>query len=359
MRITIQNKQVNVYSLEYISILNGRFDTNKIELFIQWCQKVFDNDILENYNLVTFSQDNLSLEVRFTENYETVWMTQDEIAELFSVTRENISIHINNIFTLSELEKVSVCKEILHTASDGKKYAVTHYNLDMVLSIGYRVNSDRGIAFRKFANSVLKDYLLKGYAINEKRLVSLGKTVEIQNRMLSSALEIDCQELSAVIGEYTKALDLLDDYDHQTLKRPKGRKTTYVLTYEDSRSIIDKMKYGLKSDLFGREKEEGKLNGILAAVYQEVFGQAVYESLEEKAAHLLYFLVKDHPFYDGCKRIAATLFLEFLNKNNALIKNGRLLLSNDALAAITLLTAESNPDEKDIIVSVIMNLLNQ
>lgn len=273
------------------------------------------------------------------------------------MSRENITIHIGNIFDQGELEKVSTYKFFLHIGQNGKKYPVEHYNLDMILAIGYRVNSKQGIAFRKWANKILKDYLIKGYAINEKRLSSLGKTINIQNKMLASVMEIDFTELSNVIKEYTKALDLLDDYDHQNLEKPKGNETTYILTYEDARKIIDSMKFNLSSTIFGVEKEEGKLEGILAAVYQDVFGQEVYPSLEDKAAHLLYFLVKDHPFYDGCKRIAATLFLEFLNKNNALVRNGHLTISNDALAALTLLTAESNPEEIETIVAVIMNIL--
>ena len=227
----------------------------------------------------------------------------------------------------------------------------------MILSIGYRVNSERGIAFRKWANSVLKDYLIKGYAVNEKRLASLGKTIEIQNKMLSMTMDVDYAELSSVISEYTRALDLLDDYDHQQLSKPKGSETIYRLTYEDAIGVISSMKYGQNSTIFGVEKEEGKLNGILEAVFQNIFGQEVYPSLESKAAHLLYFLVKDHPFYDGCKRIAATLFLEFLNRNHALVHNGHLLISNDALTAITLLTAVSNPDEMETIVAVIENIL--
>ena len=177
--------------------------------------------------------------------------------------------------------------------------------------------------------------------------------------MLSYALDIDKEELSKVINGYTKALDLLDSYDHQTLEKPKGIKTDYVLTYQEARDIIDSMKFGDQSSVFGVEKEKGKLNGIIEQIYQDVFGQELYPSVEEKAAHLLYFLVKDHPFADGCKRIAATLFINFLYKNNILIRNNRQVISNEALVALTILTAESNPDEMDIIVKLIMNLLKE
>ena len=175
--------------------------------------------------------------------------------------------------------------------------------------------------------------------------------------MLSSSLNIDETSLVNVINEYTKALDLLDDYDHQCVLKPNGRKTVYRLEYDECRKIIDSMKFGDTSQVFGVEKEQGKLNGILAAIYQDVFGQEVYSSLEEKAAHLLYFLVKDHPFVDGCKRIAATLFLEFLNRNNALVKSGKMIISNDTLVAITVLTAESKPEEMDVVIKLIMNFL--
>ena len=196
-----------------------------------------------------------------------------------------------------------------------------------------------------------------GCAINQKRLEALNRTIEIQNKMLAHSLEIDEKELSNVINEYTKALDLLDNYDHQTLAKPKGNNSDYVLTYKEAKIIIKSMKFGEASNVFGVEKEQGKLNGIIEQVYQNVFGQELYPSIEEKAAHLLYFLVKDHPFADGCKRIAATLFINFLFKNNHLYRNNRQIISNEALVAITILAAESNPNEMDIIIKLIMNLL--
>jgi prophage maintenance system killer protein len=228
----------------------------------------------------------------------------------------------------------------------------------MIISVGYRIKSQRGISFRRWANKVLKDFLIKGYAVNEKRLEVLNKTIDIQSRMLSYALDIDKEELFKVIDGYTKALDLLDDYDHQTLAKPKGTISDYVLTYDEAREIINSMKFNEKSDIFGVEKEEGKLNGIIQQVYQDVFGQELYPSVEEKAAYLLYFLVKDHPFVDGCKRIAATLFINFLYKNRILFKNNRQVLSNEALVALTILTAESNPNEMEIIIKLISNLIS-
>ena len=227
----------------------------------------------------------------------------------------------------------------------------------MIISVGYRIKSQRGIIFRQWANKVLKDFLIKGCAINEKRLIALNKTIDIQTRMLSYALDIEKDELFKVIDGYTKALDLLDDYDHQTLAKPKETTSDYVLTYEEAREIINSMKFNEKSDIFGVEKQEGKLNGIIKQIYQDVFGQQLYPSVEEKAAYLLYFLVKDHPFVDGCKRIAATLFINFLFKNRILYKNNKQIISNEALVVLTILTAESNPDEMEIIVKLISNLL--
>ena len=315
---------------------------------------------MDKFDLVRFTDNDFELDVRADSSNETVWLTQEEMALLFDVDRTRIVRHIYNIYLEKELDRESTCAESAQVQKEGSrsvKRFIKLYNLDMIISVGYRVKSQRGILFRRWANKVLKEYLIQGYSVNERKLTSLGKTIQIQNKMLASSMQIDFQELSSVINEYTQALNLLDDYDHQNLSKPKGSKTTHILTYEEARKIIDSMKFNLSSSIFGVEKEEGKLEGILVAVHQHVFGQEVYPSLEAKAAHLLYFLVKDHPFYDGCKRIAATLFLEFLNKNNALVRNGHLVVSNDALATITLLTAESSPDEMETIVTVIENIL--
>lgn len=309
------------------------------------------------FELVRFTDDGFELDVRADLQHDTVWLTQDEMAALFGRERSVIAKHIRNALT-EELKGVSsVCAKFARTGSDGKKYDVDYYNLEVITSVGYRVKSQRGVAFRKWANSILKDYLIQGYAANQKRLEALGKTIDIQNRMLAYSLNIDKEELSKVINEYTRALDLLDNYDHQTLIKPKGQKTEYAMTYGEAREIIDSMKFKDMSNVFGVEKEQGKLNGIIEQVYQNVFGQELYPSIEEKAAHLLYFLVKDHPFADGCKRIAATLFINFLYKNNHLYRNNKQIISNEALVAITILTAESNPNEMEIIVKLIMNLL--
>lgn len=314
----------------------------------------------KKFDLVKFVDNDFELEVRTDKENDTVWLSQEEMALLFDVDRTRIVRHISNIYQDNELDYNSTCAESAQVQLEGKRKIrrkLKIYNLDMIISVGYRVKSQRGILFRKWANRILKEYLLQGYSINQKRLLALNKTIEIQSRMLTSSLNIDQEALVSVIEEYTNALDLLDDYDHQCLNKPKGNQTIYELTYQDCRTLIDSMKFKDTSTIFGLEKEEGKLNGILAAVYQNVFGQEVYPSLEEKAAHLLYFLVKDHPFADGCKRIAATIFLEFLNRNHALVKNGKIVIANDTLVAITILTAESKPEEMDIIINLIMNLL--
>lgn len=242
---------------------------------------------MENkYDVVKFVDNDFELEVRADMVNDTVWLTQEEIAKLFGKARSTITEHINNIFSDKELnENTSVGISDI----SGNHRPAKLYNLDVILSVGYRVNSKKGIMFRRWANKVLKDYLIKGYSINDKRLEKLNKVIDVQNRMLASALNIDNYELSEVIKTYTNALDLLDDYDHQRLEKPKGNDTIYKIEYNEARIIIDSMKFNNDSNLFGVEKENGKLNGILEAVYQNVFGTELYPTLEDKAAHLLYF----------------------------------------------------------------------
>lgn len=309
-------------------------------------------------DIVIFKNGELELEVTVSEDRENVWLSQRQMAELFNVDRTRVTRHINNIYKDGELDEKSTCAENAHMGSLGvQKYSNKIYNLDMILAVGYRVKSPNGIIFRKWATSILKDYMIKGYAVNEKRLEILNKTIDIQTKMLASTLELDESEVLNVIEAYQNALSLLDDYDHGSLSKPKGTDSIYCLTYEECRKLIDKMKFN--SAVFGVEKEEGKLNGILAAIYQNVFGQELYPSIEEKAANLLYFLIKDHPFADGCKRIGATIFLEFLNKNHHLIIDGRQIISDSALVAITLMIAESRPEEKETMVKLVMNFLSK
>lgn len=251
---------------------------------------------------------------------ETVWLTQAQMTELFQVDRTVITRHVNNVFKENELLRKSNVQKMHIPNSDRP---VQFYSLEVIISVGYRVKSNRGVEFRQWANSVLKQYIMQGYAINEKRLAALQRTVNIQTKMLASTLEVDETELLKAVNLYTNALMLLDQYDHQSIKKPAGNKAIYRITYEDCRNMVNEMEDSFHSDVFGIEKEKGKVEGILAAVYQSAFGKDAYPSLEEKAANLLYFMIKDHPYADGCKRIAASLFLEFLVRNNVLYEKGQ------------------------------------
>ena len=305
--------------------------------------------------IVLFETEDKEITLSVPIEQDTVWLNQAQMTELFSVDRTVITRHVNKVFKEKELDKKSNVQK-MHIANADRP--VQFYSLDVIISVGYRVKSQRGVEFRRWANSVLKDYILKGYAVNSKRLEALQKTVEIQSKMLSSVLEIDGSEVLQAVNQYTRALTLLDKYDHQSLEKPEGNAPIYRITYEECRKMVDKMEDSFKSDVFGVEKKVGKVEGIIAAVYQSVFGGDVYPSLEEKAANLLYFMIKDHPYADGCKRIAASLFLEFLNKNNVLFKNGKKVISDGALVALTLMIAESRPDEKDIMTALVMNIIS-
>ena len=309
--------------------------------------------MLMNNEIVLFSDGDISVEVEINPEQETVWLTQKQMGLLFEVKQATLSEHINNILNSGELDETSI--GFSDKSSGGRKPKV--YNLDMILSVGYRVNSKRGIAFRRWANRVLKDYVVQGYAINEKRLKALERTVDIQTKMLADALDVEESDILQAVNQYTDALLLLDQYDHQVVPKPDGSEPIYRITYEECCQMVDAMRDSFQTDVFGLEKEKGKVEGIIAAVYQSAFGEDAYPTLEEKAANLLYFMIKDHPYADGCKRIAASLFLEFLGKNNALIRNGRKVISDGALVAITLMIAESRPEEKDIMVALVMNFL--
>lgn len=316
--------------------------------------------ILEQNNneIVLFETEDKEVRLDVAVDGENVWLNRQQMAELFGRDVKTIGKHINNALK-EELDNSTVAKFATVQLEGDREVerSIEHYSLDMIISVGYRVKSSRGVEFRRWANNVLKQYIMKGYAINEKRLAALNKTVEIQSKIIANTLEIEEAEVLRAVKLYTDALVLLDQYDHQSLSKPGGNKPVYRITYDDCRNMINHMEDSFSSDVFGVEKEAGKVEGILAAVYQDVFGGEVYPSLEEKAANLLYFMIKDHPFADGCKRIAASLFLEFLDKNDALIRDGQKVISDGALVAITLMIAESNPEEKDIMTTLVMNLL--
>ena len=307
--------------------------------------------------IIIFENQNVKLEVNMKD--ETVWLTQSQMAKLFGKDRKTITRHIQNIYKDEELEENSVCSFFEHTANDGKKYNVQYYNLDMIISVGYRVNSKQGIAFRKWATKILKDYLLKGYAVNQKRLECLEKTIkliDIAGRIDTELKGSEAKEIIRVINNYSNALNLLDDYDHKRISKPNGTINDNKITYEECMDIIGKLKFNSDSDLFALERDKG-LNAIIGNIYQSFDGKDLYPTIEEKAANFLYLITKNHTFIDGNKRIAATLFIYFLKFYNILYNENGQVIDNNTLVAITLLIAQSNPKEKEVLIDLVMNFL--
>ena len=300
------------------------------------------------------SDEQVSLPVSVDE--ETVWLTRNQMAMLFDRDVKTIGKHINNSLR-EELEGPanSVVAKFATTAADGKVYQVEHYNLDVIISVGYRVKSRRGVEFRRWATGVLREYVMKGHAENRRRLEQLGQIVSVMDRVPES---LGATDILAVVKAYTGALDLLDDYDHQRVGKPQGTaKATHVLEYDECRELIESMRFAGESDLFGVEKD-GSFKSSIAAIYQGFGGQELYPSLEEKAANLLYFVTKNHSFLDGNKRIAASLFLYFLDVNGALWVDGRKRVPDSVLVAVTIMIAESNPKEKEAMVALVMSFLS-
>ena len=306
--------------------------------------------------IILFENQGVKLEVNLKD--ETVWLTQEQMSKLFKKAKSTINEHIKNIYKEGELLEIETMTKFGNSEFADKP--TNYYNLDMIISVGYRVKSKNGVLFRKWATKVLKDYMIKGYAINQKRLEYLEKTVkliDIANRMDERLEGNDAKEILKVIGDYTKALDLLDDYDHRTLKKIKGTTDSRIIKYQDCMNIIHNLKFNEKSEIFGVERDKG-LDSIINNIYQSFNNQDIYKSIEEKAANFLYLIVKNHVFIDGNKRIAATLFIYFLNFYDILYKNNMQIIDNNTLAALTLLIAESNPKEKEIIIDLIMNFLS-
>jgi len=304
--------------------------------------------------LITFKDGTLELNVPVSWEQETVWLTRNQMAELFDRDVKTIGKHINNALK-EELDNSTVANFATVQMEGGRDVErnIEHYNLDMIISVGYRVKSTRGVQFRKWANSILKQYIIQGYAVNANRMNQLGEVIRIMKRTENS---LDAKQVLSVIEKYSLALDLLDDYDHQTMKRPDGNKAVYILSYEECRQVIDSMKFSTDSDLFGNEKDDS-FKGSIGNIYQSFAGQDIYPTLEEKAANLLYFITKNHSFSDGNKRIAATMFLYFLDKNGILFTDGNKLIDDHTLVALTIMIAESKPDEKEMMISVIMNCI--
>ena len=303
--------------------------------------------------IILFETKDKSIALPVMVESESVWLNRNQIAMLFERDIKTIGKHINNALKEELAEQNSVVAKFATTASDNKKYMVEHYNLDVIISVGYRVKSKRGVEFRRWANSVLKDYIIKGYAVNHNRMSQLNEVIRVMKRVENS---LDTRQVLTVIERYSQALELLDAYDHQNMTRPKGTREAYRLTYEECRKVIDSMKFGENSSLFGNEKDDS-FKGSIGAIYQSFGGEDLYPSLEEKAANLLYFITKNHSFSDGNKRIAATIFLYFLDKNGVLFQNGNKLIDDHTLVALTIMIAESNPQEKEMMISVVMNCL--
>ena len=309
--------------------------------------------MIEKNEIVLFTDNDIKLEVPITPEQETVWLTQEQMSVLFETARSSIAYHIGKIFKEGELDKNTSVK-IFDRSENKASRPPMYYNLDVIISVGYRVKSKRGIAFRKWANSVLKEYIIKGYAVNHNRMNQLNEVIRVMKRVENS---LDTKQVLTVVERYSQALELLDAYDHQTMERPAGKKASYILTYEECRKVIDEMKFSDTSSLFGNEKDDS-FKGSIGAIYQSFGGVDLYPTLEEKAAHLLYFITKNHSFSDGNKRIAATIFLHFLNKNEALFRDGEKMIDDHTLVALTIMIAESKPEEKEMMISVIMNCMS-
>ena len=326
---------------------------------------------MENNQIVIYQTEDGQTQIDVRMESDTVWLTQAQMVELFQTTKQNISLHIGNVYKEGELEQKATVKEYLTVQTEGIRTVnryVKHYNLDVIISVGYRVKSKRGVQFRQWANRVLKDYLMKGYAVNERlrheqigelrQLVNmLGRTIQNQPLLTSE----ENRALFEVVADYTYALDTLDNYDYERLTIDKTTKEeSFHATYEDAMEEIYRLrdKFG-GSSLFGNEKDDSFKSSI-GQIYQTFGGEELYPSVEEKAAMLLYLVTKNHSFSDGNKRIAATLFLWFMNNNGILYNPDRTKrIADNTLVALTLMIAESRTEEKDVMVKVVVNLINK
>ena len=325
-----------------------------------------------NQDVLIYQSPDGQIQLNVQLEQETVWLTQAQMTELFSTSKQNVSLHIRNAFREVELSEQAVVKDSLTTAVDGKSYSTKHYNLDVIISVGYRVKSKRGTQFRQWATSILRDYLVRGFALNESRLresqrqlADLKRLVQLQGE-IAARQELTSDQsvaLMSLLSDYARALDVLDQYDHQRLRVAPTSVATgatdYELTYEEGMQAIEALKQQFGgSELFGREKDQSFQSSV-RTIYQSFGGQNLYPSVEEKAANLLYFVVKNHSFSDGNKRIAAFLFVYFLDRNGCLYHaDGSRRLADNALVALTLLIAESRAEDKDIMVTLVVNLIN-
>ena len=305
-----------------------------------------------NIEEIHFREGEFELSVRVEPQADTVWLNRQQMAQLFDRDIKTIGKHIQS--ALREEQEDLVVAKFATTASDGKTYQVEYYNLDMIISVGYRVKSTRGVQFRRWATNVLRQYLMQGYVCQQKRLQDLSTTIRVMKRVEN---KLDSAQILEVVQQYTRSLDLLDDYDHQRLKKPQGDTHAYVLTYEECRNLIDSMRYGDESSVFGNEKDDS-FKGSLGNIYQSFAGNDVYPSTQEKAANLLYLVTKNHAFSDGNKRIAAAVFLYFLERNGLLFRDGEKVIADHTLVAMVVMIAESKPEEKETMVKLVMNFLD-
>ena len=309
---------------------------------------------------------NIECSVNLRDN--TLWLSLDQIATIFQKNKSTISRHIKNIFETEELDKDSVVAFFATTANDGKTYNVAYYNLDMIISVGYRINSKIATNFRKWATNVLKNYLTQGYAINEKllsdkqeKIQTLQTTVSLLTRSLTNQIESldDAQQVAKILDNFAKGLDLLDNFDHKTLDvKGSTQKEAVIIPVKEFLSVINEMKSEFASDVFANPKDDS-FESSVNQIYQTFGGNDCYPTLEEKAAMLLYLITKNHSFSDGNKRIAASCFLYFLEKNGILYKNNLPIIDNGTLFALTILIAESNPKEMETMKQIVISVLNQ
>ena len=310
---------------------------------------------MEKNEIVLFESKDSKVSLPVKIDTDTVWLTQAQIAQLFGKDRTVMGRHIRNAISDGEIDATTMCAKSAHMGKDADQvYNVDIYNLEVIIAVGYRVHSPRGVEFRRWATGVLKEYIVRGYAINRERMRQLGQTVEVMKRVANS---LDVEQVLDVVNAYSTALDLLDGYDHQTIAKPKAKGRSVELSYEECRRFIDSMKFAADSPLFGNEKD-GSFKSALGAVYQSFGGKDLYPSSQEKAANLLYLVTKNHGFSDGNKRIAAGLFLYFLKRNKLLLrKDGTKRIADHTLVALTVMIAESKPQEKELMVNLVMTFL--
>jgi death-on-curing family protein len=300
---------------------------------------------------------------------ESIWVTQKQLYELFERDKSVISRHIRNIFKSGELDRGSTVANFATVQKEGNREVIReieYYNLDMIISVGYRVNSKRATKFRQWATSILKNYILKGYVINKKRLDEFKNEIELLTRTVKSSNigEIEAKGFWDIVTKYTKSWILLNKYDENSLELPKGKKAKFILDYDEAKEEIEKLKTNLitkkeATNLFGLERENS-FKGIIRNIYQTFGGEDLLPNIEEKASNLFYYIVKDHPFTDGNKRIGAFMFVLFLSKNNYLYDDSsELKINSNTLIALALLIAESNPSEKELIIKLISNLISE